>query len=377
MINLMLRTSATEIYNFEGVNNSITKLKIANIQPYNTISDIFDFQVGDLVIVLWAASGTDPRNIPLISSASKILVRESTVNIQRVFIFTEDLYVLRKGTAEEIIFIKKLLQYIDCNNYRIFHCEQNVTQLNTLGLKIEYFDWFVTSCIQDYRKTFGIEELEYNFKKKICCLNRRFDEHRYLACAVLSNYRDAYYTQQYSLADTEMFRLKVDALSDPIQTKVLDGFKNLKKASRIVDRSIPVETIDKFEYSSVYAMHDLNSKTKYAFCSLVTESRFYSDFPNFSEKTLRAIYCGRPFLLLAPPGTLKLLQELGIKTFSDFWDESYDDIQDHTLRFQRVMEIATDILSRTNLSIESLRPILEYNMHQLDNVPKRMLQLNL
>jgi hypothetical protein len=377
MINLMLRTSTTEIYNFEDVNSSITKLKIVNIQPYDTISNTFDFQVGDLVIVLVAASGTNPRNIPLISSASKMLVKASTVEIQRVFIFTEDLYVLRKGTAEEIIFIKKLLQYIDCNNYRIFHCEQNVNQLNTLGLKIEYFDWYVASCINIYAKFSAPDPITLNFRRQMCCLNRRFDEHRYLACAVLSNYYNAYFSQQYSLNDTEMMRLNVDQITDPIKSKIILGLENLKNKSSLTDRSMPVELIDEFEYFSRKAIRDLNFKTKDAFCSLITESRFYTDFPNFSEKTLRVIYSGRPFLLLAPPGTLKLLQQLGIKTFNEFWDESYDDIQDHTQRFQRVMEIAVEILSKENPSLEPFVPVLEHNQRQLASMPGKMLQLNL
>jgi hypothetical protein len=376
MINLILRTSDNKIYSYSTAKKTVMGLRVPTIRPYNIISDIFNFQVGDLVILVTAGSGR-VRNIIDIYRGVQKLITETSIHIKRVFVFTEDLFSIKDNTAEEIRFFKKLRKNIQCDYYEFYHCEQHVNHLDTQGLNIQYFDWFVTARIQEYRRIQGIEKIEYNFKKKICCLNRRFDEHRYLACAVLSNYHDAHYTQQYSLENTKMDQLNVDALSDPIRSKVLDGFKNLKKASLITDKSIPVETIDNFEYFSKDAMHDLDSKTKYAFCSLVTESKFYSNFPNFSEKTLRAIHCGRPFLLLAPPGTLKLLQDLGIKTFGDFWDESYDNIQDHTQRFDRVMQIAVDILSRTDLSIEPLRSILEYNMHELDNVPRRMLELNL
>jgi hypothetical protein len=376
MINLILKTFDNEIYSYSTDEKTGMKLTASNIRPYNIISDIFNFQVGDLVILIMAGNGR-VRNIAEIYRGVQKLITATCIDIKRVFVFTEDLFLLKDNTAEEIRFFKKLRENIQCDHYEFYHCERHVNHLDTQGLNIQYFDWFVTSRIQEYQRIQGVEELEYNFKKKICCLNRRFDEHRYLACAVLSNHHDAYYTQQYSLVDTKMFQLNVDALSDLIQTKVLDGFKNLKKASLITDRSVPVETIDNFEYFSKDAMHNLDSKTKYAFCSLVTESRFYSNFPNFSEKTLRAIHCGRPFLLLAPPGTLKLLQQLGIKTFSDFWDESYDDIQDHTQRFDRVMQIAVDILSRTDLSIEPLVSILKHNQRQMARIPKRMLELNL
>jgi hypothetical protein len=376
MINLMLRTADNKIYSYSTDTKTGITLTASSIRPYNIISDIFNFQVGDLVILVTAGSGR-VRNIIDIYRGVQKLITETSIHIKRVFVFSEDLFIVKDDTAEEIKFFKKLKENLQCDYYEFYHCERHVNQLDTRGLNIQYFDWFVTARIQEDHRVQGIKELEYNFEKKICCLNRRFDEHRYLACAVLSNYRDAYYTQQYGLEDTKMFQLNVDALSDTIVSNVLEGFENLKKAPRIIDRSVPVETIDNFEYFSNTAMHNLNSKTTHAFCSLVTESRFCSDFPNFSEKTLRAIHCGRPFLLLAPPGTLKLLQQLGIKTFSEFWDESYDDIQDHTQRFDRVMEIAVDILSRTDLSIEPLKSILEYNMHELSNVPRRMLELNL
>lgn len=377
MINLMLRTSATEIYNFQDDTRSITKLKVEDISPYNIINDVFDFEIGDLVIVLWAGSVTNPKNILTISSASRLLINSSAVKINRVFIFTEDLYFLGKGTAEEIVFIKKLVEYMKWDVYQIYHCERNVDKLNTLGLKINYFDWYVSSCINIYDQHLNSEPISTNFRKRICCLNRRFDEHRYLACAVLSNYHNVYYSQQYSLEDTKMYQLNISALTDSIKSKVILGLENLKNKTILIDRSMPVDLVDTFEYFSDTAIHDLNFKTKDAFCSIVTESRFYTDFPNFSEKTLRVIYSGRPFLLLAPPGTLKLLQQLGIKTFSDFWDESYDNIRDHTQRFQRVMEIAVEILSKENPSIEPFIPVLEHNRQQLTAMPGRMLELNL
>lgn len=377
MINLILRTSRTSTYTYNTVTyKTHHNLLMFRHRPYNIVNDVFDFQVGDLVIVVVAGQGR-VQNITEICSGARRLVAVSAVDIKRVFVFTEDLYALRGNTAEEIRFLKKLTQTLRCDHYEYYHCERDVRRLDTQELDIKYFDWFVTSCIQDHDRTFGTGNVSADFEKKICCLNRRFDEHRYLACAVLSNYHSTFVTQQYSLNDTKMHYLNIDELTEPIKIKVNAGFKNLKNKSMLTDRSMKIELVDNFEYFSLPAQRDLNAKTKNAFCSVVTESNFYSDFANFSEKTLRAIQCGRPFLLLAPPGTLRLLQQLGIKTFSEFWDESYDDIQDHTQRFDQVMQIATSILDRDNLSIEPMRHILQHNQHQLMHVPHRMLQLNL
>jgi len=376
MINLFFRTSETHIHAFTNNGKPVIKCDIL-INPYSTVNDFFKFGVGDLVIVLSAGAAINIRNIAAIASATSMLTNISSVSVNRVFIFTEDLYAVKDDTAEEIIFLRRLVDYMKYSNYRIFHCEQNVNKMNTLGLEIEYFDWFIAASVDYYTRVLTPIEVTTEFNNKLCCLNRRFGEHRYLASAVFSNYSNIYFSQQYSLEDTSMYHLDVTKLSNGVKDLVYKGFANLKNRTILVDRAMPVELIDPFEYASLESETDLYSKTRNAFCSIITESKFHSNFPNFSEKTLRVVYSGRPFLLLAPPGTLKLLQQLGIKTFSEFWDESYDAIQDHTQRFQCVMDIALKIQSTESPDIESFVAVLEHNQRQIKSIPRRMYELQL
>jgi hypothetical protein len=44
----------------------------------------------------------------------------------------------------------------------------------------------------------------------------------------------------------------------------------------------------------------------------------------FTEKTVKNLYLGKPFLLLSGQGGLKYLQDMGFKTFSPWINESYD-----------------------------------------------------
>jgi hypothetical protein len=101
------------------------------------------------------------------------------------------------------------------------------------------------------------------------------------------------------------------------------------------------------------------------FCDIVTESRFAQPTGNYSEKTFHPMWFKKPFVLAAPPNTLKLLKEHGFKTFSDFWDESYDSITIHEERLLKIFEVIDFI---NNKSIEELqemyvqmKPILEHN----------------
>ena len=58
-------------------------------------------------------------------------------------------------------------------------------------------------------------------------------------------------------------------------------------------------------------------------CSVVLET-VYDNRIHLTEKTLRPIACGHPFMILNGAGTLKYLRSYGFETFSPFIDESYD-----------------------------------------------------
>jgi hypothetical protein len=62
----------------------------------------------------------------------------------------------------------------------------------------------------------------------------------------------------------------------------------------------------------------------------------------------------KPFILLAPPGTLQYMHEHGYKTFNDFWDESYDLCTNHEERLGKIFEVIRYIESK---SIEELKEI--------------------
>lgn len=113
--------------------------------------------------------------------------------------------------------------------------------------------------------------------------------------------------------------------------------------------------------------------------SVVTEtlcSPEYSQMGNtlgraISEKTFKPMLHHHPFILVAVPGVLKLLRELGYKTFSPYIDESYDDEQDVG---RRCYKIAKEVERLCNLKDNELRefltnckPIIEHNYHVLTN----------
>ena len=102
-----------------------------------------------------------------------------------------------------------------------------------------------------------------------------------------------------------------------------------------------------------------------AFVDIVTESRFAQPTGNYSEKTYQPIQYKRPFILAAPPHTLKYLKEQGFKTFSDFWDESYDDEFDNAKRMIKLFDLINFIgdksIHELRQILHDMTPILEFN----------------
>lgn len=70
---------------------------------------------------------------------------------------------------------------------------------------------------------------------------------------------------------------------------------------------------------------------------VVLETLFDDRRLHLTEKTLRPLACGQPFMLVATPGSLNYLRNYGFKTFSPFIDETYDTVQDPVLRLQHII----------------------------------------
>lgn len=102
-----------------------------------------------------------------------------------------------------------------------------------------------------------------------------------------------------------------------------------------------------------------------AFLHVVTETIYHYPHNADGEKTFKPISCLRPFILVSLPGALQNLKNLGFKTFSDWWDESYDSIQDPDDRMLAIIDIIEDICTKDIIELKEMlldmQHILNYN----------------
>ena len=85
------------------------------------------------------------------------------------------------------------------------------------------------------------------------------------------------------------------------------------------------------------------------------------------------------FIVLGPKGILKQLRSHGFKTFGEFWDESYDDIDDPKLTIRKgVRKIILKIKDMDILDVNDLysktRSIVVHNHQHINKIPTDTLQ---
>jgi len=102
-----------------------------------------------------------------------------------------------------------------------------------------------------------------------------------------------------------------------------------------------------------------------SFVHLVTETCFFDSKLHLTEKIFKPIVCKQPFLLLGCANNLKYLRSYGFKTFANWWDETYDSIQDPLARLQAVVKIVNDICNYSDKDLKEIliemKNVLEHN----------------
>jgi glycosyltransferase involved in cell wall biosynthesis len=140
------------------------------------------------------------------------------------------------------------------------------------------------------------------------------------------------------------------------------NFKNteFKILNFSMETEIPENTAPSC-YSADYAADDYNA----CGIEIVLETLFDDSRNHLTEKVLRAIACGKPFILASTPGSLQYLRDYGFKTFDCLINESYDLVQDPLQRLEAIIDEMSRIkkLSKTDKLelFTKLNSIAEYN----------------
>ena len=107
------------------------------------------------------------------------------------------------------------------------------------------------------------------------------------------------------------------------------------------------------------------------FLSLIPETGFSNHSVFFSEKIWKSIRIGHPFIIVGNPGMLKELHKLGFKSFSNWWDESYDDEINLEKRIKKISKVLVKLSQVSILELKDIRRDLkdtvEFNQNLINS----------
>lgn len=292
--------------------------------------------------------------------------------------------------VEELDSIHMYAKRNSLNNITVYTGDYNIqlhyTHYDSLKLLTNDLCLKTTTPIQKVNKS---KLRQINISKKFLCLNWRYTKHRNLLAAFLaqkSAHLSWYFDTPYDILRQNLFfdleRWKISHLNH--FNTINSGLEVLNNTSWCLDiKSIEkVKISDPYHYDIWPKALDLEQTTTPAlynsshnslqqyyndiFVDIVNETRFAQPTANFSEKTLQSIQYMRPFILVAPPFTLEYLRSEGFKTFSDFWDESYDSITDHGERLAKIFDLIDEIekmpINRLCDMYSNMTDILDHNI---------------
>jgi hypothetical protein len=210
-------------------------------------------------------------------------------------------------------------------------------------------------------------------KKTFLCFNRRYNDHRlmlYLAVVQHGLIDQCYYS---------MDKTQPEANRSFIENckYLLSRFSDMGLISDDVlaaDKLLPL-VLDNPNFSR-YPMEHSVDPVKHLYdtslINIVTETYFFNKIIHITEKTYKPIAFMQPFILVAAAGSLQHLKDMGFKTFSNFWDESYDQELDDKQRFRKITALIQSISDwtkeeKTQFTFK-VKDIVDYNAAHLNTM---------
>lgn len=128
----------------------------------------------------------------------------------------------------------------------------------------------------------------------------------------------------------------------------------------IYDKAFPLDNYPELDY---FCKADRKPYGKY-FVEIVAETDILST-SWITEKTVRNLFAGVPFIVMCGEATLQKIKSFGFKTFSPYIDESYDLILDPHLRLESIKKEIDRLANMSYYELTELRqamiPILQHN----------------
>ena len=217
----------------------------------------------------------------------------------------------------------------------LLHSEQRSINLELYRQNnyIPVYYWSHAIIALDWYRFAQYEKLNKNIKKQFLIYNRAWSGTR--------EYRLKFIDLLISYNLVDKCQVPFNAIEPQLGIHYTNySFTNNKwRPDHNLEYYIPTKTEVASSASADYEIEDYNA-TEF---EVVLETLFDDDRLQLTEKILRPIALGQPFILAATHGSLEYLRSYGFRTFGTIIDESYDLIEDPRERLEAVVRAMKEI----------------------------------
>lgn len=258
------------------------------------------------------------------------------------------------------------------NEYRMLDALQNTQYADWAIYPLDTFSLGYCHLNREYW-----DGLNMDIKHKVNCFTYRWDQHRNLAVSFMNcHYFDEPVTHYHDATDVVY---KFPFKKSKHYNDIINGRNSLNLRIPLSVESGPLQKVSMKEHmnpglGTINSISDnqadgVEEYYRNSFVTLACETNYEYPWGQISEKVLDPMKQGSAVLLLAGPHSLELLKHWGLKTFSEFWDESYDEELDPITRMDKVFDILLDLKQQSLKELkqirEHMRPTLVHNRNHI------------
>ena len=209
--------------------------------------------------------------------------------------------------------------------------------------------------------------LRSDISRRFLCFNRRFRPHRFQLLAML---------QQQQLLHHFYISFDRSVEGQDARESVRQQCSSLPQGDQIVRTiddlydSLPWH-LDKTDMDvNLVQFHkndDVSDLYLHSGISVITDTDFHTAAIFPTEKAFHPIRYCQPFIMVNAAGTLSAMRRDGYRTFARWWDETYDDIQDHQARMEAIVRLIAEIAAWSDQRFaQFLQDSRDVCLHNLD-----------
>lgn len=349
-----------------------------------------------------------------------ILTKEHVQNINnnKCLFIIADIFESAFYTDTHLTLLKQFCEEITLDYRKVNILTSNPYNIREYTYDFKIMHWPYWECVVQYARDYFIKHKYTFFKTKIeeykkyrfLLLNGKRRQHRYYLCYELWK-KNNFTFDNICISLDEIDYDKLISLSPYlIRENITESYqyfnpleyneeteKNIKQFLKILplftefDKDILSKIQNTFEelpeqrIRNKHTNHnffkfshwDTFNKDMYQHCDIHVVTETLAEFKNTSdiahlfitEKTYKPIAFKAPFIIVGQQGILKYLREQGYRTFSELWDESYDEEEDPGVRMSKIIEVINQILKLPDIDynnlIERTKEIVNYNFQVL------------